>query len=163
MVCAVDYLPPDVRASVHDLFGFGGQRRTAEPVCGTIMQDIAGTAQGRWFINDEWNEQLHLALVRDQLDPSIGVFSVGTSIPSLPWDLYRFNPVDVGRVNLDFPHIGVDGLIYCYSPTSTNPNRYLVYIQLLTNTRLRIEGKPGMACGAPESWAFTAGAVDFDR
>ena len=162
-VCAIDYLPSAVRASVHDLFGEAGVRRTTEPVCGTVMQDIAGTAQGRWFINDDWNERLHLALVRDQLDPSIGAFSVGTSIPSLPTNLYRFDPVDVGRVNLDFPHVQADGLIYCYEPSSFAPTSYRILIQLLSDSRLRIEGSADTVCGDPTSWAFSAGAVDFDR
>ena len=162
-VCPVDYLPPAVRDSVHGLFGEGSARRTAEPVCGTVMQDIPATAQGRWFVNDDWNERLHLGLVRDYIDPSIAAFSVGTSIPSLPTQLYRFDPVDAGRVDLDFPHVRADGNIYCYEPTSLSPTSYVVFIQLVSDTRLRIEGSPGASCGAPESWAFTAGAVEFTR
>jgi hypothetical protein len=162
-MCPVDYLRTAVRESAHDLFGEQGVRRAAEPVCGTVMQDIAGTAQGRWFFNDDWEETLHLALVRDQIDPSIGAFSVGRSIPSLPTDLYRFQPVDAGRVNLDFPHVPADGLIYCYEPASLAPTSYRILIQLLSDVRLRIEGSADTPCGAPESWAFSVGAVEFDR
>src|SRR5262245_17061885 len=78
VVCPVDYLPPTVRASVHNLFGEGTRRRTAEPVCGTVMQDVPGTAQGRWFVNDDVDERVHLALVRDYIDPVTAAFSVGT-------------------------------------------------------------------------------------
>jgi hypothetical protein len=162
-VCPVDYLTPAVRSTVHDFFGEAAVQRTAEPVCGTVMQDVAGTVQGRWFFNDDWNERLHLGLVRDYIDPAVAAFSVGTTIPSLPSNLYRFDPVDTGRVNVDFPHVGADGPIYCYEPTAVAPTSYLVFIQLLSETRLRIEGSPGTSCGAPESWAFSAGAVEFTR
>ena len=165
VACPVDYLPPAVQASVHGLFGErGGLVRTAEPVCGTVMQDVPGTVQGRWFINDNIDERQHLALVRDYVDPSIGVFSVGTSIPSVPTNLYRFVPAISGRVNLDFPSVRADGSIYCYqSLRYMNASNLVILIQLVTDLRLRIEGFPRADCGSPDTWAFSPAAREFAR
>jgi hypothetical protein len=162
--CPVDYLPPAVRASVHNMFGEGTRRRTAEPVCGTVMQDVPGTAQGRWFVNDDVDERLHLALVRDYIDPAIAAFSVGTSVPSLPTDLYRFSPAGSGRLNLDFQLVRPGSQVYCYELTSQRlPSARVVLIQLVTEQRLRIEGRAGASCGPSEGWAFSASATEFAR
>jgi hypothetical protein len=62
-------------------------------------------------------------------------------------------------VNLDFRFVQTLGETECYEVTS---NRR-VLIQLVTVTRLRIEGFGTGTCGAPASWAMTSAAVDFDR
>jgi hypothetical protein len=165
VVCPIDYVPAALQDSVRGLFMAEGRYRTAEPVCGTVMQDVSGTAQGRWFINDDQNERLHLALVRDFIDPSIGAFSVGTSIPSLPTQLYRFEATDAGHVNLDFPLVTADGTIQCYE-TELRPGvpaDRVILIRLLSGTRLRIEGVEETSCGPPDTWSFTAAAVEFVR
>jgi hypothetical protein len=163
-VCPVDYLPAAVRNAVHGLFGEWNAFRTAEPVCGTVMHDIAETAQGRWFVNNDLNERLHLALVRDHLDPAIAAFSVGTSIPSLPTQLYRFEPSGAGRVNVDFPNVQPDGMIYCYE-ARVHPSvpAKVILLQMVAGERLRIEGRAEAACGEAAAWSFTAGAVEFVR
>jgi hypothetical protein len=164
VVCPVDYLPSTIRASIHNLFGEGTRRRTAEPVCGTVMQDIPGTAQGRWFVNDNVDGRLHLALVRDYIDPAIAVFSVGTSVPSLPTNLYRFQTAGSGRLNLDFPLVRPGSQVFCYEPTTQiSAGARVVLIQLVTEQRLRIEGRAGGSCGPAESWALSAAATEFAR
>lgn len=163
-VCAIDYLPSAVRDSLRPRFGAGGVVRTAEPVCGTVNQDRAGTARGRWFINDQVDERLHLALVNDFVDPRIGAFSVGTSIPSLPSALYHFVPRPDGRVNADFARIAADGTTYCHEPVpvATRPG-VVILVALVSEGRLRIEGQPRASCGASEGWQFTSAAVEFSR
>lgn len=69
-----------MQATLSALLGRFTLRRIIAPTCGTIMQDIAGTAQGRWFFDTSSGEDRHLALVHDNVDPRVGVFSVGTSL-----------------------------------------------------------------------------------
>jgi hypothetical protein len=159
-VCAVDYFTSPVRDMLRSLFG-RGVRRTAEPVCGQLMQDVPGSAQGRWYMGSSDMDDRNLALVHDNVIPTLAAFSVGTAVPSLPSRVYRFTPDAAGRVNTDFHLVNAVGTIHCYD--ATNVANQLILIQLVSATRLRIEGQAGTSCGAPESWAFTAGAVTFDR
>ena len=163
-ICPVDYFVPSVAASLRARFSGLFGKRTIEPLCGSIMQDLPNTAQGRWFFNETMQDEPHLALVHDNVDPRIAVISVGTSIPSLPTRYWGFTPATSGRVNADFPRVTADGLTYCYQTFvgATSPIRH-VLIQLISATRVRIEGFTGALCGDPSTWAFTAGAREFAR
>ncbi len=163
-ICPVDYFVPNVAAALRARFSGLFGKRTIEPLCGTIMQDLPNTAQGRWFFNETMQDDPHLALVHDNVDPRIAVLSVGTSIPSLPTRYWGFTPAASGRVNADFPRVTADGLTYCYQTFvgATSPIRH-VLIQLISAMRLRIEGFTGALCGDPSTWAFTAGAREFAR
>lgn len=160
-ICPIDYFSTAVRDLLRAKFSGRGTRRTVEPLCGQVMQDVANTAQGRWYFNNTEQEDAHLALVHDNVVPGLGAFSVGTSIASLPSNVYFFIPATTGRVNLDFSRVTADGQIYCYQPNSVQGRHILV--QLTGATTLRIEGVAVSACGDPSSWAFTAGAVQFSR
>ena len=163
-ICPVDYFVPSVVSALRPKFGNDRLRRTVEPLCGTIMQDVPNTAQGRWFFNETLQDDPHLALAHDNIDPRIAVISVGTSIPSLPTRYWGFTPAATGRVNADFSRVTADGQSYCYQTFvgATSPIRH-VLIQLISATRVRIEGFTGALCGDPSTWAFTAGAREFAR
>lgn len=163
-ICPIDYFVPSVVSSLRPKFGNDRLRRTMEPLCGTIMQDVPNTAQGRWFFNESMQDDQHLALAHDNVDPRIAVISVGTSIPSLPTRYWGFTPAATGRVNADFSRVTADGQSYCYQTFvgATSPIRH-VLIQLISATRVRIEGFTGALCGDPSTWAFTAGAREFVR
>ena len=137
-----------------------GVHRTVAPICGTIMQDVANTAQGRWFFDATVQEDHHLALVHTSWNPTIGAFSIGTSLPGTPSTLLFFTPAVSGRMNLDFNRVTADGNIYCYQFTNSSSR---IYIRLETATRLRIEFAASGACGDPAGWSFSAAAVTFDR
>lgn len=163
-ICPVDYYVASVAAALRPRFSGLFGRRTVEPVCGTIMQDLPNTAQGRWFFNDAPMDDQHLALAHDNVDPRLGVISAGTSIPSVPTNIWVFTPAASGRVNADFRRVAADGLIYCYQ--TFFGSRILlrhILIQLMSATRVRIEGVLGATCGDPATWAFTAGAREFTR
>jgi hypothetical protein len=160
-ICPVDYFTPPVRDALRTLFGRGGERRNAPPVCGEVMQDVAGTAQGRWFRGSPAQDDLNLALVHDNVNPAIAAISVGTAVPSLPSRVYRFVPASSGRLNSDFPLVTVGSGIHCYDATDV-PDA-LVFLQLVSATRLQIEGRPGASCGDPSTWAFTSAATEFER
>jgi hypothetical protein len=160
-ICPVDYFTPPVRDALRAHFGRGGERRSAPPVCGEVMQDIAGTAQGRWFHGSSVQDDMNLALVHDNVNPEIAAISVGTAVPSLPSRVYRFVPASSGRLNSDFPLVTVGGGIHCYDATDVPDT--LVFLQLVAATRLQIEGRPGASCGDPSTWAFTSAATEFER
>lgn len=164
-ICPVDYFVPAVANAMRAKFGRNGVRRTIAPVCGTIMQDVPNTAQGRWYFDTSQQDDPHLALAHDNGDPRIGVISAGISIPSLPTGAREFAPATSGRINLDFPLVTSDGSIYCYQTFSPNPPPPLrhVLVQLTSPTQLRIEGVIGATCGEPSTWVFTGGAKTFTR
>ena len=83
--------------------------------CGSVMQDIPGTAQGCWFLNgvsETYPEDPHLALVRSNTRPDRAVLSVGNSVTGLASDTYEFVPQGIGPMNRDFADITPDGYIY---------------------------------------------------
>ena len=164
-ICPVDYYVAAVATVLRTKLGRNGVTRTIAPVCGTIMQDLPNTAQGRWFFNSTTQDDPHLALAHDNGDPRLGVISGGTSMPSLPSGARTFTPSVSGRVNTDFPLVTADNQIYCYQSFLGNPAPPLrhVLIQLTTSARVRIEGFIGATCGDASTWAFTSGATEFSR
>jgi hypothetical protein len=168
-ICPLDYFVVSVGDALRARLGRGAERRTIAPICGSVMQDVVNTAQGRWYFDNSVQEDPHLALAHENVDPRLGVISSGTSIPSLTAGARIFTPVSTGRVpgrvNTDFSAVTADGFIYCYetfSPSPPPPARH-VLVQLVSPTRVRIEGVTGALCGDPSSWAFTTGAREFSR
>jgi hypothetical protein len=161
VACAIDYFVAPISDQLRSKLGNQASIRTTPPVCGEVAQDVANTAAGRWFQpgSPTYPEDPHLALAHDNVAPSLGVFSVGTSIPSLPANVYTFAPVPIGRVNLDFRYVTTVGEIICYA-VSRNQR---VLLQLVSAVRIRLEGIGPGACGDPGTWAFSAGAVEFER
>ncbi len=160
-VCPIDYFASAVASAMRALLGGGGVRRSVAPVCGELMQDVANTGQGRWFYDATTNDDHHLALVHDNVVPGLGVFSMGTSVPSVPTGTYRFTPASSGRVNLDFKLVTADGNLYCYQSSSW-PSLHIV-LQVVTASTLRIQGFPGGGCGDASTWSLTGTAVQFSR
>ena len=84
VVCPFDGFTPEAKAEqMSRIGGYDGQPRTVEPLCGEVMQDVPGTAQGNWFAGgfagpvDCPNE---LSLVHDYIDPTKSAISVGRTI-----------------------------------------------------------------------------------
>src|SRR5206468_3329546 len=124
-VCPIDYFVTGVRDALRQKLAVNGNHRTIEPVCGTVMQDVANRAQGRWFFDATEHEDPHLALVHENWDPTIGAMSIGTSLPGTGATVLLFTPAQTGRVNLDFNLVGADGNIYCYQFTSASSRVFL--------------------------------------
>jgi hypothetical protein len=160
-VCPIDYFEPTLRDALLQRFAVNGVRRTIAPVCGTIMQDVVNTAQGRWYFDATQGDDHHLALVHHSGSPTIGAFSIGTSVPGTGPAVLTFTPSQTGQVNLDFTRVTADGKIYCYH--FLNSASLTAFIRLETASRLRIEVKPIASCGDPATYAFGANAVGFDR
>jgi len=132
------------------------------------MQDIPETAQGCWFKPGEpspYPEDPHLALVWDNMNPSWGALSVGTSVPGLMSTVYFFVPEESGVMNRSFSQILPGSTIYRFNPF--NETQVIILLQLPDADTLRIQG---LLLGQvpfdpedPSSWEFTEGMVEFVR
>ena len=164
-VCPLDYFDAELSAILKSHLGYFGTKRTIEPICGTISQDVADTAQGIWYLkgtNEQtervMSEDEHLALVHDNIDPSKGVFSVGNSFNNVQTGRYFFTPSHNGKVNRDFDEIISDGSTYCYEVEEG----FTFILQLTSNITLRIEKQANNSCGSGP-WSFNTEYIDFER
>ena len=172
IVCPLDYFTTDVRDALRARLGSheGSTTRTAPPACGEIAQDEPGTAQGAWFakgVTDTYPEDPHLALVHDNVEPSVAVFSVGTSMAAsgLPAGLYYFDPAASGQVNRDFKDAEANGTLYCYETRDRfgeAPAPFVILLQMTNPTTLRIEQLDRTGCGEGP-WQFSSAYADYDR
>ncbi|MBT8468590.1 MAG: hypothetical protein KJN97_07555, partial [Deltaproteobacteria bacterium] len=97
-VCALDYFEPTLRDELLALIGTEMGPRVGEPLCGESMQDVQGSAQGRWYFSEmTYPEDPHLALARHPYDTGRGVVSIGTSVPGVPYGDFDFVPNQSGR------------------------------------------------------------------
>ena len=163
-VCFLDYYPAKVKRT---LYGFLGNsdlsiKRTVEPRCGQIAQDVAGTAKGAWLYQvTGWfmgREDDQLALVNDNIEPQYQVVSMGAAgvskgIPSGSW---RFLPQKSGQVNRDFSQVTPDGKVYCYDD---GRQEMKILITMPSATKVRV-GKATGACTDPQTMGDY---VEFDR
>ena len=171
VACAIDYYRPNLREKLRARLGdhFGGRQRTITPICGEVEQDEPGTAQGKWYKPGTaglLREDPHLALVHDNVDPSRGVFSIGTSVPGLGPDAWFFAPRPSGGVNRDFSQVTAHGAIGCYEPVGRSgrppASPLVILLQMTSDTTLRIEKRDAAQCGTGP-WAFQASYADFER
>lgn len=147
-VCPFDYYANDTKQKFAAYFGMGAKKRTVPPVCGEIMQDKIGTAQGIWFTGNAkdgpegWSKEI--ALVHDNIDPTLGVISAG----GLNGQAFRlqFVPTGNGFKNREFSEIKPGKSIYCYPSVAMGygiERGKEVLIELTDNTRLKAELKSG--------------------
>jgi hypothetical protein len=166
--CPIEPFTEPVNSQLRARFGRydGSILRTEAPTCGEINYDVAGTAQGLWYVPGTPQSTVqdispHLALVRDNVLPSTGAFSVGNSMSSLPGTQYYFDTTTSGHVNLEFDRVTPDGTVYCYDTFQNLPNS-IILVQLTDATTLKIERQTAASCGAGP-WTFTASATTFER
>ncbi len=175
-VCPLDYFAAPAADQLRSfLRGFDGTPRTAPPLCGSVMQDIAGTAQGVWFkpATPTYLEDPHLTLAHDNIDPGYGVFSVGNAVTAsgLAAGTYYFTPASdpASRINQNFADVGPSA-IYCYDNLTSfrggGPLGSMVILtQLADAATLRIEKRTAASCaalGAPATWSLSAYTI-FNR
>ncbi len=168
-VCPIDLFAQPVFGQLRGKLGREAspkpQPRTIEPVCGTVMQDITGTAQGNWFAfpGRLTQEDPHLALVHDNVDPRQPIFSVGTSIPGLSAATHPYTVRDTGLVNRDFFQIRADTKVYCFEGLGVRTSAAMrILLTMPSERELRIEAQPTAECGAGP-WTLGSKAVRFER
>lgn len=165
IVPASDYYPEPLKSQIAAKMGSynGKVRRTIPPVGGTIAHDVPGTAQGVWMnaAQPTVPEGPHLAIVPDNLNPTIFVISMGLSQPFFRSEQYRFTPTSSGTRNRNPSQVLPDGNVYCYD---TNQGAAIL-LQLVDATTLRVEGRQGVTtCALQEPLAFTTGKTfDYKR
>ena len=116
VTCPLDGFTAPARAEqIVRMGGYDGRPRTESPVCGRVMQDVPGTAQGNWFTGPldrpaNWTQEM--ALVHDHVDPSLAAISIGGTVMEM--GVWLFLPEDGGLINREFSQVVPDGRIYCY-------------------------------------------------
>ncbi len=166
--CPLDLYGDEMRSRLEALLGDGSVIRTAEPVCGTVYQEVEGTAQGRWYKTLEGHpiEDQNVALVYDNFDPSIPVFSIGTKVPGLQSGTYRFAPRESGSVNRHFADVTPASGVNCFEGLSDrwgNVFAGLVFlVEMPNDTTLRIEAVQQASCGSG-SWSLSGTAATYLR
>jgi len=130
--------------------------------CGSVLQDIPGTAQGCWFLSETtetYPEDPHLTLVRSNIRPSLAVLSVGNSVVNLRSARYEFSPETSGLLNRDFQDIKPDGRNYGFQ---VNGFQGIIIIRMADAETLWLEALVE-ATTNPESWVFTDNKTVFVR
>jgi hypothetical protein len=168
VACPLDAFAPTLRAALTaKLGGLGSSTsgttglvpRTAAPTCGTIMQDLPGTAQGIWARDGQGgiaDSGQHLALVHDNFDPGRAVLASGGGPLGIRQS--AFVPRPAGVVNRDFAAVGFQGggadLIYCYEVVASGaaPGGGSVLLQMTSASSLQAEYRAG-DCTAPAVFA----------
>jgi hypothetical protein len=137
--CPLDYYDETTKAQLYSKI----IDRTAEPLCGEVMQDVPGTLQGNWFHEDtvldvDW--ETNLAFVHDNLDPSNAIISVaGKFMDPSKW---VFTERTSGFVNRKFSDV-TPGEIYCYDEGHAGR----IVVQLVSDMELKIEYQSGDCSG----------------
>ncbi|MEX1008664.1 MAG: hypothetical protein WD271_12585 [Acidimicrobiia bacterium] len=161
-VSPVPYFTPATRAVLESRLGSydGTVPRTADPIIGTYMQDLPGTAQGNWFLPGGSpattdSSDGALALVHDYVAPTEPVISVGTGVGGLASGVYSFTPQPSGTVNRDFSAVTADATTYCYDQFHAgrttggialrNDNGALL-VRMPDSDHLDVEFRPGVDC-----------------
>lgn len=159
-VCPANYFTVGIKNEMLGRFsGYNrNEKRTIEPVCGTIDVDRKGTAQGHWFSRDQIQNSLedkNLALVNDNKNPLQQAFSMGNSGESKGYKsgVNYFMPKNSGNVNRDFSEVKPDGSVYCYETTSS-PNvkthgageKSVLYLSMPNEETIRVEKASSFAC-----------------
>lgn len=113
-LCPYDLFSPELKSHLYQFLGSNEQRREIEPICGTIAQDMPGTAQGNWFEGKGSSDELErqgkmVALIHDNVDPRLGLIVLGSTFSKVV-----FSPTHSGLLNREFAAVVPGQDIYCY-------------------------------------------------
>lgn len=175
-VCIASYMDAIARSAVEALLGdhLGDYHRTTEPVCGGIMYDVAGTASGHWYFPgaSTGQDDPHMALAPNNINPAFLTFSVGTSVASLPTGTYSFAPAadPASLVNRPFAAV-VPGSVYCYEALGRLVGAglelpvvpRLIFLDMPDAAHVRIASTAGSSNCGPGPFVMPPGAATFER
>jgi hypothetical protein len=169
----LEYFDVKAKAMMEPKLGrFDGKtKRTALPLSGEFLLDIAGTAQGNWIKQggSKNPEDNNIALVKDNVTPTQPAFSVGSALPGLNSGVYFFDIQNSGLINRKFTDVTADGSVYCYAigypnfPLAGNTpiTNTSIIIKMETATALSVE-KRNCDCSCVP-YLFTANKVSYSR
>jgi len=182
-ICPQHLFVPPLRDFLLARTGRDGVWRTAEPVCGTMEIDVAGTAQGMWVLegqNVTFSATTHdrfFALARHDLhaDTHQVLVTAHASFRHPAWGaiVYSFPIEGEGRVNRGWANLPADGTLFCYLPETDVGHWPVTDLSFLAalgpDGRVTVEridhsaGESPCAIQSPDSWAFTGAAVRLMR
>ncbi len=178
-VSPLDLFVPGERQAIAAKTGsvFGNRLRSAEPIGGTYMQDLAGTAQGNWFLPGRYHANStdlsgFLGLAHDYVDPAQPLIAVGTSIAGMTPGLLSYTPQASGLDNRDFKAIGNDGQVYCLDRYASGQSAGglplsvpagVLLLELPDATTLRAEWLAGATCASLTQRSLGSRATRFVR
>lgn len=175
----LDYYTGEVRRTLESKTGhvFGTTRRAADPIGGTYMQDMPGTAQGNWFVpgkNHRNSTDLSpmLGLAHDYVDPAQPIMAIGNSVKGVNMGLYSFNVATEGSTNRDFSEVKADGTTYCYDSFVQGQSAGgmplgrpsgILLLAMPSDTTLKVEAVAGSSCDAVANRTLSESATTFER
>ena len=150
-ICPIDYYPTTLQTYMYSVVGRSGERRTAQPLCGEIMLDKAGTLSGNWYVQgsnlDTWESNFSMS--QDTVKPSIGIVSVGGVIGTPA--AVEYTKQATGTVNLD-PTKTQPGTMYCYSSdlivSDTAPRTRYLFQLAADGQSMQVEEQSGTCTGS---------------
>lgn len=178
------YVPPStlfaaaVRQALEAKTGnvFGTRMRTAQPLGGSYMEDLRGSAQGNWFIAgyshaNSTDLSNFLGLTHDYVDPAQPVLTVGRNVAGVSMGVFAYPPADSGLINRDWAHVRADGNVYCFDRFLTQVAGSLalgrpsgVFLMQLTDEHnLRLELRAGASCSVVNDWTLSSAATAYRR
>jgi hypothetical protein len=144
VICPIEMFEETVKEEIYNKVG-----RTAEPICGEVMQDVPGTLQGNWFhgqgeadMPDNWEKEL--ALAWDNHEGRKQVISIGGVFTQA--GRLMFTPTTSGIVNRYFGTVRDDN-VYCYDGEGMNGR---ILVQLVDENTLLVEHQVGSCEGTFE-------------
>lgn len=183
-ICPQPLFVPTLRDFLLDRTGSQHVRRTAEPRCGTMEIDVAGTAQGMWVLDGHdvtltaATFDRFFALAPSAFEPD-RYHTLVTAHPGFrvsPWGYinWYFELQDTGRVNRPFPVLPPDGTLFCYRPDSDSVYRLhietaSILMALGADGKVTLERRdhaPGESpcfVQEPGEWAFSGAAIRLMR
>ncbi len=182
-ICPQSLFTPPLRDLLLSRTGRDGVWRTAEPVCGTMEIDVAGTAQGMWVLEGQdvtFSAATHdrfFALARHDLHADTHQVLV-TAHPAFrhpEWGsiVLSFAVEADGRVNRAWRDLPGDGTVFCFVPETATGHwpvqdrSYLAAFGADGRTTLEpLAHPPGESpclTDPPESWTFSGSAVRLMR
>ncbi|MBI2148594.1 hypothetical protein HYU23_02850 [Candidatus Woesearchaeota archaeon] len=146
--CPLNYYSSSLKDQLYDkLSDPDGQKRTAEPRCGEIMQDKFGTIQGNWQTKKEFRKDgdttwsPFMGIGHDNYNASKGIIGVAGTISNS--GTINYEPEHNGTINRESSEVTADGKIYCYQNNRrSNDDTALsgrLLIQLLDPKTLKAE------------------------
>lgn len=138
VVCPFDYFANDIRNTL-----MGKIKRTADPVCGKVMYDIAGTLQGNWYYASgatDGSGSEHLAFVFNNHNPQTPLISVGGTFADPK--IWNITTTVSGTKNRKFSEVTADGNTYCYDEGGSER----IVMAMPSDEELKIEYQVG-SCG----------------
>lgn len=167
--CSLDYFPADLSAELYKHIGNYSYQYVdpGAPKCGTVYQDVPGTAQGIWFTRDVPTNTLgdpgmEIALVHSNFNHAQGVFSLGHQIQAVLGvdtnTTYLFTPAVTGYLNVDFNKVKPDGHVYCYmlkNPSNYSAPEATLLLLMSDATTLRVGTTGTSSCAGVTSMGST--------